>query len=155
MTSYLSTLMFVHALLWMVSVFGGLVSPRVCLLNLFVLLPIIYIVQSASPFHVIMRAKMQHIVDNYDDFPPAPVPDMTDEQRNDFNSLAKIMGIRDVTPYAAVYCSQEDVMTRNAKRLKIAIDRKKPFRHPLSAQGMIIFGFCINLAILRFVHHKI
>jgi hypothetical protein len=155
---YLFLLMLLHVFIWLFVVFGGLYSEKIIMLNLYILLPFIYLIQ-ILPFHIIVKKKIEYIKDNYETLKihcNSPPELCEEEYIRTIPNLSKHMNIQmdKMLLYYAVYINNEDIVSRLYRKIKIKIDNWNSFQHPLSTQGLIIFAFIFNLYILKFYYKK-
>ena len=141
-------LSWLHVLIWLFVMFGGILHRKIAILNMLIALPIIYVIQ-AMPMHPINTAKSMQVKANgnstLDDTPLHP------REACDRRHHARMLGMT------------LDDYERNKKQVdhyvkSIAITawlfniRNKlndwSFANPLSAQGLIILSYIINSQIL-------
>lgn len=157
---HLLILMYIHVLIWIFVIIGGIVNYKICLLSLLVFLPLIYIVQM-FPIHILVGLKINYIRLNFEelskdiDFEKEKNNISFDERNAEFPKIAKFFNIdeEELVKYFCVYMCNEDPITSLFRKCKLFFDFS--FKHPLSAQGLIILGFIFNFFLLVFVHKKI
>jgi hypothetical protein len=141
-----------HTVVWLVALFGGIVfGKKVALLNLYVLLPFVYVFQSL-PIHLILKEKMEFVLKNKrhlkkKEFLHSHRSDCDDEY------VSKVTGIPldDVIESYKYITYYEDKFFLNEINRRLAYyfsDRS--YMNPLSPQGLIILGFIINVFYLKF-----
>jgi hypothetical protein len=113
-------LIYLHIFIWLVIVLGGFVSKRIATLNIYILIPLVFILHML-PFHVLNGGKYNIIKDEYKGTDPPEVLKGIEDQifiKKMFNGLYNIFG--------------------------------NSFQNPLSPQGMLILGFIISLYAIRY-----
>lgn len=141
-----------HAAIWLVAVFGGLASPKLARLNIFVFLPLIYLVHFL-PFHPITFLKAKWIVDHAEDFEDLasrgyPPPEYV---KNTARSCPPGSTREQIELVARVFHAHEN----GTGFYKAQTFFGRSFGNPLSPQGLVILGFIVNVMSLKFVWKKI
>jgi hypothetical protein len=139
---------YLHVAVWLVVVLGGAVSPRLAKLNLFVFLPLIYVLH-VLPFHAILKPKLQYIAAHPEAFPPptaSPTPAEVAAYAGQFDA-----GVPEAVRARAVAVMKDS--ERGNPVVSCFLGMRDAFSHsfanPLSAQGMVILGFVLNIAALK------
>jgi len=63
---YLLILCFFHVLIWLIVMTAAFFSNYFAIINIFIIIPIIFIIQSSLKFHPFVISKMKYIIDNID-----------------------------------------------------------------------------------------
>ena len=158
MSLFINLLIILHVFVWLFVMFGGFFSEKICKLNLFIFIPLIYIIQML-PFHIFITKKIQEIDKNYDNYMDIDV-DKKDFEffMNDASYLKNIKNLNiqeDRLPQITkAYIIEENkyVLPMIQRRLRFYFT--KSFGDPLSHQGMLILGMIINLYVLRNVYKR-
>lgn len=138
-----------HILVWLVVMFGGLVSRRVAVVNVALFLPTVFIVQCALKTHVFIRAKTKLVLDRPEAFEvPSSTDDFTEAEELEMTRDARQMGydVSDVRYARRVFHHYEDRLV--LPRLTHWINRRcaASFQNPVSAQGMLVVAYAVNAA---------
>lgn len=147
---YIEALCVVHVIIWMVVLFGGFVSRKLAVLNLYVFLPLVYVAQSMS-FHAIMKEKIQYVRKNKQylrnkelNLPDDEVMELSREANKLGMTMDEFLEVLSYIEYYADKC----ILPYYYESLK----RKSysSWKNPFSPQGTIIIGFILNLFCLRY-----
>ena len=129
MNLILEILIIFHVIIWIFVVFGGMISSNICKFIIFIMIPFIYIVH-ILPFHIIVETKLRIIEKEKSD-------DLKNKSSHDL--LTEIEG--------------RNIIINLFHKLQKALDFS--LCHPLSAQGLLILGYIINVYLLKYVYNEI
>jgi hypothetical protein len=134
----------------MIALFGGLISSKLVILNLYFLLPLIFIAQS-MPFHAIKKEKIQYIRNNKKylsnkllKLPRDEVVELSREAKKlnmATNELIEIISYSENYDDKCIIPYYLNIMKRKFY---------SSWRNPFSPQGIIIFCFILNLLCLKY-----
>lgn len=148
----------IHVLIWLYVFFGWLLpNGRLHIkITLFLLLPLIYIVQS-MPCHAITYAKLQYIkrVKFHLNSNELYVFDSVDEATLNNISRALKWDLAELKTLAK-YIKYYELKLQVPKLLGLGrrLFDGKAFANPLSPQGLIVLGFIINLSALGWMYRN-
>ena len=150
---YIHCLCLIHVIVWLIVLFGGFVSYKLAILNLYILLPLIYIVQSMS-FHFIMKEKIRHIKDNKK-YLCNKILNLPEEEIVELSIEAKKLNMTtkeliDILGYIEYY-SDQYIIPYYFEKLKR--NSYSSWKNPFSPQGVIILGYIFNLLCLKFKYN--
>lgn len=145
---YLSCL--IHVLIWLVVVFGGLLSYEIVLLNLYVFLPLIFVLQSVLSSHIIVRFKLEYIWNHKEQLNSNSGYTFTKHDYQDIMQYNERMNLpKEQIEYSVrvlKYYEHQCVLPKVLDNLKMMFANS--FRNPFDAQALIVIGLLVNLVIL-------
>ena len=156
----ISVLIFFHILFWLIFIFGGIFSYKMCKINLLIILPLIYFIH-ILPFHIFVKKKIDWINSNYDEIiKEVNLEDVNDTEfdfikNHDPSFQKQLIGIQDdrKDTITKIYILEENKYYLPMIQRRLQTNFKKSFGNPCSAQGMVILACIINIYALYF-HSK-
>jgi hypothetical protein len=129
MNSILEILIIFHLLIWIFIIFGGIISSDICKFIVFIMIPFIYVLH-ILPFHIIVEAKLRII---------------EKEKSTDLENKSSTDILFEI--------ENRNIIINLFNKLKTALNFS--LLHPLSAQGLLILGYIINIYLLKYVYNEI
>lgn len=152
---YITSLCIIHLIIWLIVSLGGLISSKLVILNLYILLPIIFIAQSMS-FHVVNKKKIEYIKNNKKylnkkilKIPYDEIVEFSREAKKlnmTKNELIEIMSYLEYYDDKCIIPYYLNIIKRKCY---------SSWRNPLSPQGLIIFCYILNLIFLKYKYNMI
>lgn len=147
-----------HLCIWLFVAFGGFLSTKILLFNVFILLPIVYIAQ-AMPNHPITKEKIKYILDHKDEFKdPEPFVsycyNKIDEK--EVKHLQKELGGSKEEIIKAILIMQSYENLLGIPNLVTIIYRNfcNSYRNPMDPQGFIVLAYILNSWAFLSKHYK-
>lgn len=140
-----------HIFFWLFFIFGGIFSKKICKINLYLILPLIYLIH-IIPFHFILKKKIDEINNNYEYL--TKQLDLSKVNRKDFEFMKQdnqfqkqLLGIKEdhKDNITKIYILEENKLILPMIQRRLRFLFLNSFADPLSAQGMVILGCIINL----------
>ena len=151
MNIYLSIICLFHIIIWLFVFIGGFFNEYILKINLFLLLPLIFIIQSFFSLHFIVKHKINYIKNNYNYFNTNYKYNLTWNEQNDIKKIS----LEENIPYNETY---KYFMIMKAYEhywiLPLILDyfREKldyAYRNPFDAAGLLTLGYIINIFIIN------
>lgn len=151
---YLLILSALHILIWTITFLGGILSSKVALLNLLVFLPMIFVIQSIFPFHILCMHKLRYIDKHIHAFPPPTYIRLDKWHKFDIQNMAALSGKRyeDIERCFLIMKHYENLTGVPIVIGWLRESFQKSFRNPFEASGLIVIGFIINVFLVYFKH---
>ena len=137
-----------HLCIWLFVAFGGFFSTKILLFNVFILLPIVYIVQ-AMPNHPITKEKIKYILEQKNEFkdPERFISycyNRIDEK--EVEHLQKELEASKKEIIKAILIMQKYENSLGIPKLITIISRQfcNSYRNPMDPQGFIVFAYILN-----------
>lgn len=152
-------LSWLHVLIWLFVMFGGLLHRNVAVANMLIALPIIFVVQ-AMPMHPINTAKMLEVKAHGGKTGGVSAPRDRPHPRElcDRKHHARMLGMP-IAEYDRAKRQVDGYATSIALNSWVFRLRRKlndwSFANPLSAQGLIVLSFIANSQILFWAHRRL
>lgn len=147
-----------HTFVWLFAVFGGIISNKILFFNIFILLPIFYIVQ-AKENHPIMKEKVKYILTNIESFEePKPFISYCYNQlkETEVEHLQKELGYSKDKIIKAIMIIKgyEDYMI--FPKIITSCYRKfcNSYRNPFDTHGLLILGYIVNSYIFLYKNYS-
>lgn len=142
----------IHILFWLFFIFGGFFSKKICKINLYIILPFIYLIHTIMPFHIIVNKKIDIIDHNYEKLIKTLDLNKVGERdlifmKQDVQFQKQISHIKEDRKdnITKIYILEENKLILPFIQRKIRLLFSNSFADPLSAQGMVILGCIINV----------
>jgi hypothetical protein len=137
----------VHIFIWLFVIFGGFISSKICRLNLYIFIPLIYVLHML-PFHILVKYKMKFLNDNLNDFELKNTK--LHEIDGDFGkNIDKSIPEDRAKKIISIYCQEDDFFISRIHK-KVGNLFSNSFQNPTSPQGMLILGLIINIFLMKF-----
>lgn len=162
----LSIYFIVHLLIWLLIIFGGIFSSHLAKINLLVLIPGIYLIQTL-PFHLFIKAKLDYIykqmleegmvkVDEKNQEVSGTQLDKGDIRSRELSAEILKMELRGMNEDVLKemvdrYKSSEDMLVIPKYFNEVRNMCDNCFQNPCSVQGIMVLGMAIN-AWIYFYH---
>lgn len=144
----------IHILVWVFVIFGGIVSPNMCKFNLFILVPVIYIIHT-FPFHVLLKKKLEMINQNIESFEQVNRevdPVIADQlMKSGPPNISQERKLK----IAQIYFAEEDKLLIPKLFRQLCGVFSESFANPFSPQGLLILGMITNVYLLKFYWKEI
>jgi hypothetical protein len=146
----------IHILFWLFFIFGGFFSKKFCQINLYIILPLIYLIHTIMPFHIIVNKKIEIINNNYDNL--IKNLDLNKVSENELNFMKQDIPFQKQISHikedrkdniTKIYILEENKLILPLIQRKIRLIFSNSFADPLSAQGMVILGCIINVYLMN------
>lgn len=146
---YLILICVIHILIWIVSMIGALFIKDLALINMIIIIPIIFIMQSFQNFHPFVIHKMKYIIENMDKFNDVQETYISHLEMNDIERIANELNITIDESLKGFEIMKEHeyilLIPKYLDNLKQKFDSS--FRNPFEASGLIIISLFINIII--------
>ena len=147
-----------HLLIWVVVAFGGFFSNKILFINMFIILPMIYIVQTMS-LHPITKEKIKYIITHIDKFkePTAFTSYCYNKiDKNDIKSLQKELGYTEEEILKALLIMRDYEDCLGVSKIITILYRQfcESYRNPFDAQGFIVISYILNSFIFLYKNNS-
>jgi len=130
----------------------GILSRRGALINVLILLPVVFIVQSVFPVHIFMKIKMEHVEQNLQHLKKKSDVVISRNTHLNLVHYAESVGMplaRVIENFKVIkYYEDGLLLPRVTDWLKLIFD--KSFKNPMDAYGMVIISYIINCYLLLY-----
>jgi hypothetical protein len=144
---YLLILCFFHVLIWFIVMTAAFFSNYFAIINIFIIIPIIFIIQSFLKFHPFVISKMKYITTNIDKFSNVNNLYLSDLEKIDIQRIAiELNKTNDETLKAFLIMKNHEhyfILPKIIDYLKELFDSS--FRNPFESSGIIIISLFINV----------
>lgn len=156
---FINLVIILHVLVWLFVMFGGIISEKICKLNLFIFIPLIYMIQ-ILPCHLFVSKKIIEINHNYDNYNEIEIDDGDFEFfMNDpsYMKNIKILNIPQdrIQKITKIYILEENKYILPMVQRRLRFYFTKSFGDPLSHQKILILGMIINVYALRYIYKRV
>jgi hypothetical protein len=156
---YIFSVCTIHLFIWLFVVFGGFFSKKILFVNVFILLPMVYITQ-AQKNHPIAKEKIKYILNNMNQFSdPEPFVSYCYNkiEPKEIQHLSEELGASEKDVIKATLIMQSYDNCLGIPKLLILVYRNfcDSYRNPLDPQGLIVLGFIINSWAFFFKGYKL
>lgn len=154
---YLITLFMLHMLIWIFCFFGGFFSLKFVKIITLIFLPVNYLIH-LLPYHIFVKEKINKInknIEYYTNKNEEKMRKITKEELDIYNGNFLKNFSQDISKerkdlIVKIYICEENSyifpkMLRNIRKIF-----NNTYFNPLSAQGMIILSYIINIYLLKF-----
>lgn len=139
-----------HIIVWIIVMFLGILSRRGALINVLILLPMVFIVQSVFPVHIFMKTKMVHVNQNLHHLKKKSDVVISRNTHLNLVHYAESVGMslaQVIENYKVIkYYEDGLLLPRVTDWLKLVFDES--FKNPMDAYGMVIIAYVINCYLL-------
>ena len=147
-----------HVCIWLFVAIGGFFSTKILYLNIFIILPIIYIIQ-AMPNHPITKQKIKYILEHKNEFTnPEPFISYCYNRidPNEVEHLQKELGGTKEDILNAIVTMQKYEHCLGIPTLITIISRNfcESYRNPMDPQGFIVLAYILNTFAFLSKHYK-
>jgi hypothetical protein len=143
---YIVFMSLVHTSIWVFLLFSGLLSCNMARTNLLYLIPLIYLVQTIFPTHIVTTHKVNYIRTHMKDLTFDKDIQLLDMEIQDIKHFAVNEG---VSLQDTAKCFKVLKYYENKTIIPYFVDRARKlfenaFQNPFTAQGFVILAFIIN-----------
>lgn len=149
----------IHLLIWLFVAFGGFFSDKIIFLNIFIILPLIYVAQS-SKHHPITKMKIKYILEHEDEFfVPEPFVSYCYNRLDskEVEQLEKELGRskEDVIKAFLIMQTYENSLGFPYALTSLYRNFCDSYKNPFDAQGLIVFAYMLNSLAFLSKHYNL